>query len=162
MSQAPTVKTEAEVKADEEYLKKEKEEITEKHKHKTPRVRPLAETKAIDMGANFISETFMFLVAGSIIVWEQWRSRKKASDRRDEVDEKLEGLVEKNSELMEEIKMLKARVVPEEEETRKSTKAIEQSSNAHTEPPSPADSTSKSTAPTTSESANVTKPAPRP
>ncbi|KAK0660919.1 OPA3-like protein [Lasiodiplodia hormozganensis] len=123
-SQVPTVKTEAQTKADDQALQKEKEEITEKHKHKSPRVRPLAENKAIDMGANFISEAFMFLVAGSIIVWEQWRSRKKASDRRDVVDDRLDELAEKNSQLMEEIRLLKARVAPEEfarEEAKKDT-----------------------------------------
>ncbi|EOD51900.1 putative opa3 domain-containing protein [Neofusicoccum parvum UCRNP2] len=136
------LKTEAETKADEQALKKEREEITEKHKPKPPRVRPLAETKAIDMGANFISEAFMFLVAGGIIVWEQWRSRRKASDRRDEVDEKLDELEEKNSQLLEEIRMLKARVAPEEfakEMALKSTKPEEQASNATAAPAAPAE-----------------------
>ncbi|EKG22287.1 Optic atrophy 3-like protein [Macrophomina phaseolina MS6] len=142
-AQAPTVKTEAETKADEEALKKEKEAIEEKHKHKTPRVRPLSETKAIDMGANFISETFMFLVAGGIIVWEQWRSRKKASDRRDIVDEKLEELEEKHSQLMEEIRMLKARIAPEEVAKEEAQRSIDHPSSAAKTPAAPSEPSSK-------------------
>lgn len=146
-AQAPTVKTEAQTKADEEALKKEKEAIEEKHKHKTPRVRPLSETKAIDMGANFISETFMFLVAGSIIVWEQWRSRKKANDRRDVVDDKLEELEEKNSQLMQEVQMLKARIAPEEVAEKEAQKSIDQTSNAATASAAPIQTSPKETAP---------------
>ncbi|KAL1637084.1 hypothetical protein SLS56_000740 [Neofusicoccum ribis] len=160
-SQAPTVKTEAETKADEQALKKEKEEITEKHKPKPPRVRPLAETKAIDMGANFISEAFMFLVAGGIIVWEQWRSRRKASDRRDEVDEKLDELEEKNSQLLEEIRMLKARVAPEgfaKEMALKSTRPEEQASNATAAPAAPV-GPPKGTAPAKTDSVSDRNPA---
>ncbi|KAK9473759.1 optic atrophy 3 protein-domain-containing protein [Dipodascopsis tothii] len=37
-------------------------------------VRPLNDTKAIDMGANVLSETFLFAVAGGLIIYESVRS----------------------------------------------------------------------------------------
>jgi hypothetical protein len=98
----PTVKTEAQMKLDEERLKKEKEKLEEKAR-KLPRVRPLSEAKAIETGANFISETFLFCVAGALIGLEYWRSRRKETNRRDEVHERLEELESENSELKAQI-----------------------------------------------------------
>lgn len=61
----------------------------------TPRhnPRPLSETKAIENGANALAESFLFGVAALLIVGESYRTSSKASKRRDDVDEKLEGLV---------------------------------------------------------------------
>ncbi|KAI9698503.1 MAG: hypothetical protein M1836_004084 [Candelina mexicana] len=56
------------------------------------RIRPLSEAKAIDTGANFISETFLFLVGGGLILFESWRSRRKENIRREDVAERLEKL----------------------------------------------------------------------
>lgn len=55
-----------------------------------PRVRPLSESKAIESGANFISEFFLFAVAGSLILAEQIRVRRKAANMRDVIAERLE------------------------------------------------------------------------
>jgi hypothetical protein len=55
-------------------------------------VRPLNEAKAIDSGANFISESFLFSVAGGLIVFESWRSRKKEQNRREGVADAIEAL----------------------------------------------------------------------
>ncbi|KAI5953510.1 hypothetical protein KGF54_002882 [Candida jiufengensis] len=49
------------------------------------RVRPLNDNKAIEQGATFISEFFIFSVAGSLIFYEAYRSRKKASNERDAI-----------------------------------------------------------------------------
>ena len=68
---------------------KEKEKSVSK-----PRIRPLSEAKAIDSGANFISESFLFLVAGSLIVLESWRSRRKENIRKEDVAERLAELEE--------------------------------------------------------------------
>jgi hypothetical protein len=75
------------------------EDAAEKIKGKsksTPkqRIRPLTEAKAIDTGATFISETFLFLVAGSLIVFEAWRSRRKENTRREDVADRLVELEE--------------------------------------------------------------------
>ena len=58
------------------------------------RIRPLSESKAIDSGANFISEAFLFAVAGSLIVFESLRARRKESNRREDVAERLAMLEE--------------------------------------------------------------------
>ncbi|EDK43833.1 conserved hypothetical protein [Lodderomyces elongisporus NRRL YB-4239] len=47
------------------------------------RIRPLNDNKAIEQGATFISEFFLFSVAGSLIFYEAYRSRKKALDQRE-------------------------------------------------------------------------------
>jgi hypothetical protein len=89
----PTVKTEEQTKREELLLKKEVKDIEGKVKEKTqPRIRPLSESKAIETGANFISETFLFCVAGGIIVFEWWRQGRKESNRRDEVSDRLSSL----------------------------------------------------------------------
>jgi hypothetical protein len=87
----PTAKTEAQLKWDQDRLKKEIKQIEEKAKA-LPRVRPLSETKAIETGANFISETFLFCVAGGVIVFEYWRQRRKEANRRDEVADRMDAL----------------------------------------------------------------------
>jgi len=92
-SQAPTVKTEAETKAEQAMSAKEKEAIKKKTEaaHK-PRIRPLSEAKAIETGANFVSETFIFMVGISVIVFEQWRQRRKQQSQRSELEVQLESL----------------------------------------------------------------------
>ena len=91
-SSISTVPTEAEAKADAEATKKTKERIGEKvreeeKKKEARRIRPLSEAKAIDSGATFISEAFLFLVAAGLIGFETWRSRRKAGKERSAVDE---------------------------------------------------------------------------
>ncbi|KAI9764980.1 MAG: hypothetical protein M1840_007902 [Geoglossum simile] len=75
------------------------EEATEKAKEKPkvapkPRIRPLTEAKAIDTGATFISEAFLFAVGGGLIVFESWRSRRKENTRREDIAERLAELEE--------------------------------------------------------------------
>ncbi|TFL07889.1 OPA3-domain-containing protein [Pterulicium gracile] len=55
-------------------------------------VRPLSETRAIETGANFIAEGFLFSVALALIAGENWRSARNQSKRRDTVDDQLEDL----------------------------------------------------------------------
>ncbi|KAL1998499.1 hypothetical protein VTN02DRAFT_6060 [Thermoascus thermophilus] len=86
----PTVKTEAETKAEEAAALKAKEAAMEAAKPApVPHIRPLSESKAIDSGANFISEAFLFMVAGGLIVFESWRSRRKETSRREDVEGRL-------------------------------------------------------------------------
>lgn len=86
---SPTAKTQAESKAEEEAIAKAKAAAEEAQKPRHYRIRPLTESKAIESGANFISETFLFLVAGGLIVFESWRSRRKESTRREGVEDRL-------------------------------------------------------------------------
>ncbi|KAJ6172514.1 hypothetical protein N7470_001581 [Penicillium chermesinum] len=86
---SPTVKTEADTKAEEQALAKAKAAAEEAAKPRKYRIRPLSESKAIESGANFLSETFLFLVAGGLIVFESMRSRRKESTRREGVEDRL-------------------------------------------------------------------------
>lgn len=80
--EAPTVPTEAEMKAREAETAEEKKKARDKTK---PRIRPLSESKAIDTGANFVSESFLFLVSVGLIGYEWARREKKESSRREDV-----------------------------------------------------------------------------
>lgn len=87
--EAPTVRTEAEMKAYEAESAEEKKKAKERTK---PRVRPLSETKAIDMGANFVSESFLFLVGASIIIFEYSRRERKQASHREDMAERIQAL----------------------------------------------------------------------
>ncbi|KAG7664339.1 uncharacterized protein J8A68_002121 [[Candida] subhashii] len=67
------------------------------------KIRPLNDTKAIEQGATFISEFFIFSVAGSLIFYEAYRSRKKASTAR-------ESLADDISVLQSEIEYIKEKL----------------------------------------------------
>lgn len=87
---SPTAKTEAEAKAEEEAIAKAKAAASEADKPAPkPHIRPLSESKAIESGASFISEGFLFLVAGGLIVYESMRSRRKETTRREDVESRL-------------------------------------------------------------------------
>ena len=92
----PTVKTEAQTKAEEAQASKEKTTEEKDKLPPKPKIKPLSETKAIESGANFISETFLFTVAASLIIFESWRSGRKEKNRRDKVAEQLGDLEEEN------------------------------------------------------------------
>jgi hypothetical protein len=106
----PTVKTEAEMKAEEAMTEKEKEAIRKKAEERTkPRIRPLSEQKAIEMGANFAAETFIFAVGIGVIVFEQWRQRRKARNARDDIREDLEEMQNELKAVKAELEDMKAR-----------------------------------------------------
>jgi uncharacterized membrane-anchored protein YhcB (DUF1043 family) len=112
--QAPTVKTEAEMKADEALTAKEREAIKAKAKeaHK-PRIRPLSEAKAIETGANFVSEAFVFGVAIGVIVFERWWSSRKEKGRRSEVQEEIEAMKAEMTALRTQLQEVTATHTPE-------------------------------------------------
>ncbi|KAJ9610465.1 hypothetical protein H2200_005242 [Cladophialophora chaetospira] len=86
----PTVKTEAQAKAEEEAAARASKDANEPPKPRAkPKIRPLSEAKAIETGANFISETFLFGVAASLILFESWRQGRKSNQRRNDVSERL-------------------------------------------------------------------------
>ena len=89
-------KPEEQTKADEQRAKErghEEHKEEEKRKRK-PRIRPLSEAKAIDSGANFVSETFLLVVAIGCLFGERYYSSKKENSRREDVAERIEGLEE--------------------------------------------------------------------
>ena len=87
---SPTVKTEADTKAEQEAIAKAQAaaEAADRPAPK-PHIRPLSESKAIESGATFLSEAFLFVVAGGLIVFESWRSRRKETTRREDVESRL-------------------------------------------------------------------------
>lgn len=93
----PTVKTEAQTLADEKAAKEKSKAPEEQKASAKPRIRPLSEAKAIESGATFISEAFLFGVAGSLIVFESWRSRRKENTRREDIADRLADLEESES-----------------------------------------------------------------
>lgn len=91
----PTVKTEAQAKADEAAHAGEKTKGAEKAKTTSkPRIRPLSEAKAIDAGANFASEAFLLSVGVGLIVFERWWSSRRESTRREDVADRIAELEE--------------------------------------------------------------------
>lgn len=94
--ETPTVKTEAQTKADETAAANAAKGTADapKPKKHEPKIRPLSEPKAIESGANFISEAFLFSVAAGLIFFESWRSRRKDAARRDDVADRLNDLEE--------------------------------------------------------------------
>ena len=112
-SQVPTVKTEAQTKAEEAMTAKEKETIKKKTEaaHK-PRIRPLSEAKAIETGANFVSETFIFMVGIGVIVFEQWRQRRKQKSQRSELEDQLEALASELQGVKSELELIKSHQAP--------------------------------------------------
>jgi hypothetical protein len=112
-TETPTVRTEAQQKADDVVaadLKEKKAEAPAK-----PRIRPLSESRAIELGANFLSESFIFGVAVGLLVWDQWRTRRKESTRREGVEDRLDALEDHTRQigaLQSEVDRLKTKYEP--------------------------------------------------
>jgi hypothetical protein len=66
-------------------------------------VRPLSETRAIENGANFLAEGFLFTVAAALILGESWRSARSEARRRAGVGDALDALVVRVGELEERV-----------------------------------------------------------
>ncbi|KAI4205629.1 MAG: hypothetical protein LQ346_001413 [Caloplaca aetnensis] len=91
----PTVKTEAQAKADEASLTADQKRGSEKAKAPVkPKIRPLSEAKAIDAGANFVSESFLLSVGIGLVVFERWWSSRRENSRREDVAERIGELEE--------------------------------------------------------------------
>lgn len=112
-AEIPMVRTESQQKvfdaeqAEEEARQKGKKD----QKAPAPRIRPLSETRAIDLGANFASEAFIFMVAAGLLVFERWWSRRKENAKDEHVVERLNALEEQTetiSYLQAEIERLRA------------------------------------------------------
>ncbi|CAR22243.1 OPA3-like protein [Lachancea thermotolerans] len=49
------------------------------------KIRPLNDARAVENGATWLSEAFVFGVTGSVVVWETLRQRTKELNRREQV-----------------------------------------------------------------------------
>lgn len=133
-AEAPTVKTEEEVKAEAEKAEKAAKAgatiitpkpgitITKEPKRITHEAgksvwtrtfRPLPEAKAVDLFADVIGDTFILLVAGGLITYEYIKAKQKpdqVAERLDELTEQLKGEERRIAELEESEKEHKQRV----------------------------------------------------
>ncbi|KAK5172134.1 uncharacterized protein LTR77_003772 [Saxophila tyrrhenica] len=97
-AETPTVRTADEQKkydeqqARDEKDRADKEPKKEKEKAQKIKIRPLSDARAIELGANFFSETFIFGVAVTLLLLENYRNSRNRSQRRDEVEERLDAL----------------------------------------------------------------------
>lgn len=66
-------------------------------------VKPLDEQKAIDLGANFVGEAVVFLVAGAVLVADQTQSWKKEQARRAFIEHRIDGLYAETQALRREL-----------------------------------------------------------
>ena len=76
--------------------------------------------RAIENGANAIAEGFLFAVAAALIIGETWRTSRNQSKRRDSVDDQLDELGTKVTELTARVDslMTEREVEMREEKTR--------------------------------------------
>ncbi|KAJ1820168.1 hypothetical protein LPJ60_003357 [Coemansia sp. RSA 2675] len=74
--------------------------------YKKEKIRPLNDAKAIDAGANFLGEAFIFSVALSLLFAEQIRSRNQAQRQRNAVDDRLDELEKCMSETREDLRLI--------------------------------------------------------
>jgi hypothetical protein len=147
-TETPTVRTEAQQKADDEAaadLKEKKAEAPSK-----PRIRPLSESRAIELGANFLSESFIFAVAVGLLVWDQWRTRRKESTRREDVEDRLDSLEDHTRQIValkSEVERLKSRYEPLPSPAEGSDNSIAPGDSTTTGPEAQAPTTSKEQTP---------------
>lgn len=105
-AEAPTVKTEDQTKADEAKEKATSKEKTSKEPGSVwkRKFRPLPETKAVDLFADVIGDSFILFVAGGLILYEYFRSKGKPDAQAEKMAEfhrKLEELEQREHELEE-------------------------------------------------------------
>ena len=128
-AEAPTVKTEEQMRAEEKVAAKEKatqQSESQKSVWKR-RFRPLPETKAVDLFADVIGDTFILLVASALLIYEFQRNSGKPDTNAENIkrlDAKLKELEEREIAMVEEEKKRQARVETMEqaiEEMRRAT-----------------------------------------
>jgi hypothetical protein len=132
-AEAPTVKTEEQVKREEEL--KAKYGTTARQSQSTkeaPRsiwrrkFRPLPEAKAVDLFADVVGDAFILGVAGGLITYEYW----KASQKPDKNKEMIEDLERR----MEELNRREAALEEAERRQRERVEMIEEALRAFRDP----------------------------
>ena len=120
-AEKPTVKTKAQ--ADKEVEMLAKYGTTAKHSHPAKEVprspwrrkfRALPESKAVELFANVLGDSFILLVAGSLIIYEYWKALHKP-------DANLERIQELSAQLKE----VKKREIELEEREKEQQKKFE-------------------------------------
>jgi hypothetical protein len=127
-AEAPTVKTEEQVRKEEELRAKYGTLPKASHPGKEVpksvwkrKFRPLPEAKAVDLFADVIGDTFILSVAIGLIVYEYWRSSQKPDKNKEMIEElhkRMEELRIKEEELEAVEKQQQERVTMIEEALR--------------------------------------------
>ena len=73
-------------------------------------VKPLKEEKAIEMGAEFIGEAFIYTVAISVVLLEYWRSSRKEAILEAEQDKDIDILKDKMKNMEDALKKIETRI----------------------------------------------------
>ncbi|KAH6562362.1 hypothetical protein BASA50_006554 [Batrachochytrium salamandrivorans] len=79
-------------------------------------IRPLNDAKAVEVGANFMSESLLFLIAALTILGETWRTSRNTKNRSIALDESVDGLEALTSENQATIGLLNDRITKLQEE----------------------------------------------
>ena len=110
-AEAPTVKTEDQVRKEEEAKAKEKASPNSSStKKRAPifqsvwsrKFRPLPEAKAVDLFADVVGDAFILGVAGGLIIYEYYKAMQKPDinkQRIDELEERYQELKKREDEL---------------------------------------------------------------
>ncbi|KAH8992213.1 optic atrophy 3 protein-domain-containing protein [Lactarius akahatsu] len=88
-------------------------------------LRPLSETRAIENGANFLAEGFLFAVAAALVVGEGWRSSRSETRRRADVGDALESLQVRVGELAERLERWEDASAEERERSRELARILD-------------------------------------
>ncbi|KAL6868981.1 hypothetical protein ACO1O0_000304 [Amphichorda felina] len=108
-AEAPTVKTEEQVKREESLKQKHRPGAARRRAFPfgaqsvwRRKFRPLPETKAVDLFADVLGDAFILGVAGGLIIYEYWKASKKPDANKEriaELSERLEDLQRREEEL---------------------------------------------------------------
>ena len=132
-AEAPTVKTEEQVKKEDEL--RAKYGTTARQSHPTAeaptsvwrrRFRALPEAKAVDLFADVIGDAFILTVAGGLVVYEYYRSTQKPDKNK----EMLEDLQRR----MEELSIKEAELAEAERRQHERVRLIEEALRAFKDP----------------------------
>ncbi|KAJ3037059.1 hypothetical protein HK097_003630 [Rhizophlyctis rosea] len=78
--------------------------------YKPKQIRPLNDAKAVENGAAFLSEGFILSVAILTILGETWRSQRKSTNQKRDVDESINQLETDHASTQDEIEELRSAV----------------------------------------------------
>lgn len=118
------------------------------------KIRPLNDKKAIESGANFLSETFIFSVAGLLIFYESYRSRKKLANEKQNVKNDISELQDDIEEVKSLLKLLSKEIDHLQAATRQ---AADEAQRKLQSPPTPSTPTPQlGPSPTTTQTSSST------
>ncbi|KAK4237138.1 hypothetical protein C8A03DRAFT_16275 [Achaetomium macrosporum] len=132
-AEAPTVKTEEQVKKEEELLAKYGTTPKASHPVKEApksvwrrKFRPLPEAKAVDLFADVIGDAFILSVAIGLLVYEYWRSSQKPDKNKE--------MIEELQKRMEELRIKEEELEAVEKRQQERVAMIEQALRAFKDP----------------------------